>query len=102
MTQPNNFGQIYDEFTSDGAIRYEVYSKDTGITYFEGFNDKLDLEGVRRMIRGCIHELTELNSKGQPYSRVKDKNTKTHKAYLVIAKALRENEKLNIRATERF
>ena len=76
MTKPNNFGSIYEEFSSDGAISYEVYSKDTGITYFQGFNDKLDLEGVRRMIRGCIHELTQLNSKGEPYSRVKDKNTK--------------------------
>jgi len=102
MTKPNNFGSIYEEFSSDGAISYEVYSKDTGITYFQGFNDKLDLEGVRRMIRGCIHELTELNSKGQPYSRVKDKNTKTHKQYLVIARALENNETLNIRATERF
>jgi len=83
-------------------MSYSVYSKDTGVTYYEGVTDKLNLEGVRRTLRGLIYELTELNSKGKPYDRVKHKNTKANKSLLMISRALRDNEPLYIKATERF
>jgi len=102
MTKPNNFGNIYNEFLGDSSLAYRVYSKKTGQIYYEGFTDKLTLEGVRRTLRGLIYELTELNSKGKPYYRFKFRNTKANQSLLMIQEALKENELLYIKVMERF
>jgi hypothetical protein len=102
MAKPNNFGSIYNEHYTGETLRYSVVDKNTNTKYYEGVTDKLSLEGVRLTLRGLIHELTELNSKGQPYKRAKSLNNKANQKLMKIHMADTAGVPLFIKSEERF
>jgi hypothetical protein len=102
MSKPNNFGSIYDEHYTGQTIKYSVVNKETNEKYYEGVTDKLSLEGARLALHGVIHELTELNSKGKPYKRVKSINNKANQSLMRLHIAKQLGEPLVIKVEERF